>query len=131
MAQVLGTTKTRSKANVGMWTLQVLVAAVFIGSGLAKVFGETQTVESFNDIGFGDWFRYLIGALELLGAAALLIPRLCGLAGLAFVGLMVGAIVFSLAFFEPATVVTPAVVLVPVAVIAWARRDRTARLFQR
>lgn len=33
-------------------------------------------VELFNEIGLGQWFRYLTGGLEVVGAVALLIPRL-------------------------------------------------------
>jgi uncharacterized membrane protein YphA (DoxX/SURF4 family) len=122
------TAAPRRSANVALWVLQVLAAITFAMGGLNKVLGETQTVAGFEKMGMGDWFRYLIGALELAGAAALLIPILAGLAGLAFVGLMIGAIITQATVFDGEMVAIPAAVLVFVAIIAWGRRHSTARL---
>lgn len=59
---------------------------------------------------------------------ALLIPLLCGLAGLAFVGLMIGAVLTTLLMFGVELVAMPTAVLVLVTIIAWGRRRRTAQL---
>ena len=45
----------------------------------------------FHQMGADDWFRYLVGTLELAGGIDLLIPRLAGLAALGLTGVMVGA----------------------------------------
>jgi len=42
-------------------------------------------------MGADDWFRYMVGTLELAGGIDLLIPRLAGLAALGLTGVMVGA----------------------------------------
>jgi uncharacterized membrane protein YphA (DoxX/SURF4 family) len=120
--------KSGRKTNLTLWVLQALAVVTFVGAGLVKVTGDAGAVESFNEMGLGDLGRYAVGSLELAGAVALLIPRLCGLAALAFTALMIGATITQLLFFEPVTVVTPVVVLVLMAVIAWGRRDRTAAL---
>lgn len=120
-------TTRRRAANVALWVLQVLTAAMFVMGAVAKLTSEPQSVAGFNEMGLGDGGRYVIGVLELAGAVALLIPILCGLAGVAFVALMVGAVTLT-AIYDADMVAVPAVVLVLVAVIAWARRDRTARL---
>ena len=87
------TATTRKHASsIALWTLQVLLAAMFAMAGLAKVFGDPAMVEMFDTIGIGQWFRYLVGALEIAGAVGVLIPRLSGLAALGLVCLMVGAI---------------------------------------
>jgi putative oxidoreductase len=39
-------------------------------------------VEMFANIGIGQWFRYVVGALEVAGAAGVLVPRVSGLAAL-------------------------------------------------
>jgi hypothetical protein len=85
-------------------------------------------VENFDRIGFGDWYMYLVGALELAGAVALLIPLLSGLAGLAFIGLMTGAFLTQLLALDGENAATPLIVMVIVAIIAWGRRRETARL---
>jgi hypothetical protein len=38
-------------------------------------------VELFNDIGLGQWFRYVIGIVEVIGAVALVAPGLIALGG--------------------------------------------------
>jgi uncharacterized membrane protein YphA (DoxX/SURF4 family) len=120
-------TARRRVANVALWVLQVLTAAIFVTAAVAKLSSEPQSVAGFNEMGLGDAGRYVIGGLELAGAVALLIPILSGLAGLAFVALMVGAVILTAAF-DAGMVAVPASVLVLVTVIAWARRDRTAQL---
>ncbi|MGH3729720.1 MAG: DoxX family protein [Micromonosporaceae bacterium] len=117
-------------ATIALWTLQVLLALTYLFSGVNKVGGEAQTVAGFDAIGWGDWFRILIGVLELAGAVAIVIPILSGLAALAFTGLMIGAVIMTLAVFgDPVLVTVPATVGILVAVVAWGRRDRTAQLW--
>jgi len=69
-------------ANVALWALQALLALQFAMAGLAKIFGDPAMVDMFATIGVGQWFRYLVGALEVSGAVGVLIPRLSGAAAL-------------------------------------------------
>jgi len=83
-------TSTAAKiGNVVVWILQILLAVTFVQSGWA-LFGD-DFVKKFDDIGFGQWFRYLTGVLEIAAAIGLVIPRVCGIAALALVGIMGGA----------------------------------------
>jgi putative oxidoreductase len=120
---------TGRAANIGLWIAQIVTALAFVFAALGKFGGDPMIVETFDKIGFGDWFRYFIGVLEVLGAVALFVRPLVGLAGLAFVGLMVGALVVTVAVVG-GSVVLPLVLLVLSAVIAWGRRRSTARLWQ-
>jgi putative oxidoreductase len=118
------------RLNIALWVLQAVTAVVIFGLGAATVAGAAQPVQMFDQLGLGDGFRYLTGVLQLAGAVGLLIPRLCGLAGLAFVGMWLvafGTHVFVIGG-NPAAA---AAFLVLTAVIAWARRDRTADLLAR
>src|SRR5690606_18280981 len=74
----------------------------------------------FDAMGVGAWFPVTIGVLELLGAVALLVPRLTGLAALAFTALMTGAVVTDL-LLAPAAVGFPLFLLALSALIAWGR----------
>ena len=68
---------TRSRAlGIALWACQALLALTFAMAGLAKVFGDPAMVEMFATIGLGQWFRYVVGALELAGAVGVLVPRL-------------------------------------------------------
>jgi putative oxidoreductase len=85
------TTQRAGARNIALWTAQILLAVFFAFAAAGKLFGDPTSVAMFNDIGFGQWFRYLTGACELAGAIGLLIPRLSGLAALGLAGVMVGA----------------------------------------
>jgi DoxX-like protein len=115
-------------ANVGLWALQVLLAAVYAFSAYNKLTAEAMTVAGFEAMGLGTTGMYVIGALELAGAIAMFVPRLTGLAATCFVALMIGAVIITAAIGGGALVAIPASVGVVAAVVAWGRRDSTRRL---
>ncbi|WP_447005951.1 DoxX family protein [Saccharothrix isguenensis] len=118
-----------SVGNVLLWALQVLLAAFMVYSGWS-LFGD-QFEGKFDEIGFGQWLRYVTGVLEIAGGLGLLVPRLCGLAALGVVGVMAGAVATELVVLgDPAGAVLPAVVVVSAAVVAWFRRDTVTALLQ-
>ncbi|MGH3646778.1 MAG: DoxX family protein [Micromonosporaceae bacterium] len=91
--------------------LRALLAVFFLlaASG-PKLLGEQTAVELFDDIGAGQWLRYVVGGvLELAGAVGLVIPRLAGLAALGLIGIMVGA-----TFTQPVVLGSPALAITPV-----------------
>jgi hypothetical protein len=74
------------------WVLRLAVCGVFVGVGLTKFESHSMWVALFARIGFGDWFRYFTGALQVLGGVLFLVPKTL-YAGAALVGLtMVGAV---------------------------------------
>jgi uncharacterized membrane protein YphA (DoxX/SURF4 family) len=80
------------------WALRAVVFAVFVFFGGGKFRPETNSawIQMFNEIGFGQWFRFATGVLELLGAFLMLFPQTVS-AGLAVLGTtMVGAILIDL-----------------------------------
>ncbi len=109
--------------GVALWGLQLLTAAAIIGAGVSTVGGAEQPAHIFHQIGWGDWFRDLVGVLEIAGGVALVVPRLCGLAALGLTGIWVGAVATHL-FWIGGSPGAAAVLLVLSAVIAWARRGR-------
>lgn len=115
-------------ANIGLWTLQVLLAVAYTFSGVLKLSADAQNVAGFEAMGLGMAGMYVIGALELAGAIAMFIPRLTGLAALCFVALMIGAVTITWVMFGPGLALIPAVVGVLAAVVAYGRRDSTRAL---
>lgn len=73
---------------------------------------------------------YTIGALELAGGVALLIPVLQSVAAIALSGLMVGAFVVQTTVFDGENAAAPLILIVPLALIAWARRGSNADLLR-
>ena len=117
----------RRAPNVALWALQVLLAVMFAMAGFAKLFGDPAVVEMFVAIGVGQWFRYLVGALEVAGAVGVLIPRLSGLAALGLVCLMIGATLTNL-FVLGASPALAIGLLVIGALVAWGRWPKTEAL---
>lgn len=122
-----------SAARRALWGLQILLGVFFVvASAAPKLLGEPFTVALFTEIGGGDAFRIFVGLVELAGGIGLLVPRLAGPAALGLVGLMIGATYTQVTVFDaPATTVTPIVIGVLVAGIAWVRRSEIAALFRR
>lgn len=115
------TTTARRAGTVVLWALQVALAVPFAGGGLAKIAGDPQMVDMFAQIGAGQWFRYLVGALEVACAVGLLIPRLAGRAALGLAALMVGATVTNLVVLDVSPALTLALLLIA-GLVAWIRR---------
>lgn len=117
-------------ANRALWTLQIVLGVFLVAASAApKFLGDATTVDIFLRIGLGDWFRYLVGTLELLGGVGLLVRRVSGAAAIGLVGLMIGA-AYTQAFVLQggALVVTPIVIGLLCALIAYARREETGAI---
>ena len=119
----LTTAPTSRAANVATWVLQVVLGLLFIGGGMAKLFGDATMVGLFDEIGAGAWLMYFVGACEVAGGIGLMIPRLCGPAAAALGLLIVGAIVTNVVIVDENPAL-PIVYLAVLAVITWRRRER-------
>ena len=113
--------------QVALWALQILLAIMFAMAGLAKVFGDQAMVGMFAIIGIGQWFRYLVGVLEIAGAVGVLIPRFSGLAALGLMCLMAGATATNI-FVLHASPLSPIVLVVVSALVAWGHWFQTRAL---
>lgn len=122
---------TRGRARtIALWALQFLLAFQFAGGGWLKLSGAPVMVEMFATIGAGQWFRFLVGALEVAAAVGLLVPRLAGLAALGLCGLMVGATLTNLLILDADPWVALVLLLLS-AIVAWGRRNEIAALLRR
>jgi uncharacterized membrane protein YphA (DoxX/SURF4 family) len=68
--------------------------------GLTKVMEESVSVVVVDQLGIGHWFSDGVGALEVVGAVALLYPRSAGWAAIVLALLMAGTV--------PADLLSPA-----------------------
>ena len=85
--------KTSNVKNTLLWAVQIATALAILLLGATKIGSFPFMVDLFAKIGFGQWFRYVIGAIELFGALALLIEGYAAVAAFFFVYLMLGAVV--------------------------------------
>src|SRR5258707_11613580 len=110
--------------NAGLWALQIAGAAMFLMAGTPKITGAENMVQVFGAVGLGQWLRYFTGTLEVLGAAALLVPNFAGLAALWLTALMVAAVIVHLTVLGGSPAIALAL-LIAMAIVAWGRRERT------
>jgi len=121
-------TATSGKAvNVALWTLQVLVALLFVAAGSGKLVGTADMIALFDAVGVGQWFRYVTGSLELLGALLLIVPGKTVFGAVLLAGVMAGAVVSHLTVLHTAATV-PLVLFALTVLIAWGRRSQLAGL---
>ncbi|MGW4042780.1 DoxX family protein [Streptomyces sp. NPDC004721] len=121
----------RRAARVALRVVQVLLGLFFVfASALPKLIAHPTAVEIFDEMGWGSAGMYSIGVLELAGGVALLIPVLQSVSAVALSALMVGAFIVQMTAFDGQNAATPIVLIVPLAVIAWARRDHNAQLLR-
>jgi len=107
--------------NITCWVLQVLAALGFLMAGGSKLGSAPAMVEMFAKVGAGQWFRYLTGGLEVIGAVALLVPRATFYGAALLSSIMVGAI-FTHLVIVGGSPVPALILLLIVGTIAWFRR---------
>lgn len=116
--------------SAALWIVKGLLAAVFLAAGGAKLAGVPMMVENFHHIGFGQWFRYLTGALEVIGAILILMPRVAAFGGVLLSCIMAGAIAAHLLLIGGSAI--PAIILLALsAIVAISHRDQIDSLFDR
>jgi putative oxidoreductase len=117
------TTKPSKALNLTIWGVQILTALAFLAAGGSKLSGAPAMVGMFEKIGFGQWFRYVIGSLEVVGALLLLLPRTAAIGAWVLATVMIGAIGTHLLMIGGSPI--PAVVLLVLAItVGWNRSRR-------
>jgi putative oxidoreductase len=113
--------------SAALWVVRGLLALAFVAAGGAKLYGVPMLVEEFQHIGLGQWFRYVTGGLEIMGAILLLLPQKAALGALLLICIMIGAVITHLFVIGGSPV--PAIVLLALnAVVAYAERGQIALL---
>jgi len=101
------------------WILRIAVAVVFFSVGSAKFDEHSMWAKIFDRIGFGNWFRYFTGVVQIGGAALVLVPRtfLFGIAILACT--MIGAaIIWIVRLGNAGDAIIPLIVLAGLVLVA-------------
>jgi len=101
------------------WILRVALAVIFVSVGRDKFDPNSMWPALFARIGFGQWFRYLTGTLQITGALLVLIPRTFPLGIALLACTMIGAVVVWVSFGEPGNAIIPGVILIAVLGIGW------------
>jgi len=114
--------------NIILWVVQVLVAVAFLGAGVPKLAGAEAMVKTFEQLGLGQWFRYVTGSLEIIGALLIITPRWSAFGAALLACVMAGAIL-SLLIKIPGSPLPAIALLVLSLFVLWGRRDQIKALF--
>jgi len=85
------TTKPSKALNLTIWGIQILTALAFLAAGGSKLSSAPAMVDMFEKIGLGQWFRYVTGSFEVIGAVLLVLPRTAAIGGWLLAAVMIGA----------------------------------------
>ena len=107
-----------------IWVLRVFLGLVFLTFGTAKVTGSLGIVGWFAQVGWGQWFRYLTGVLDIVGALLLFVPRWTFYGALVLACTIGIAAVLTIALLHQNPVV-PLVLTLLASTLAWLTPVRT------
>ena len=117
--------------NILLWIIQILLALLFLFAGGTKLVLSAETMASMaspNQVVLPMWFIRFIGVVEVLGALGLILPglfrrqqHLTGLAALGLTIVMIGAVVVTIMGPGFMMAITPLVVGLLCAFVAYKR----------
>jgi putative oxidoreductase len=119
----------------GVWLVRIVVALLFISVGTSKFADHSEWIAIFAKIGFGQWFRYFTGIVQIVGGVLVLIPTTFPF-GILLIGCsMAGAMVVWIFFLgQPLTAIIPGALLLGLLfvggeelsdlVLAWRRKSK-------
>jgi len=81
----------RFLANAGLWLIQIAAAGLILMAAVSKLTSAEQAVNTFAQLGLGQWFRFAVGIVEVAGAVLLLVPAFARIAALMLAPVLIGA----------------------------------------
>ncbi len=121
-------TPTSGLKKIGLWALRIVVAGLFLFAAYMKLSGQPMMIHEFDIVGLGQWFRYVTGSLEVLGALMVLVPTVSALGGCLLLLVDVGAFVAQVAVLHGDWIHTIVIGLVIGLLIYLQRRQLQDRL---
>jgi uncharacterized membrane protein YphA (DoxX/SURF4 family) len=118
-------TKARAVDAFVVWALSIVLAGVFLLTGVPKLLGlGTVGLQAAAMRGFPEWMRLVVGIVETAGAIGLLIPATASFAAIALAVIMVPATLTQYASGEGG-IYFPILVLLLLLLVAWRRNATT------
>jgi putative oxidoreductase len=115
----------RKTRTITLWLVSAALAVLFTVAGIAK-FADAGVREQFSHWGYPDWFRALVGVLEIGGGLALLLPGLAWRGALILGVVMLGAVCMLWWHDETVHAMAPASVLLLVSITGYAHHPRAS-----
>jgi len=110
--------KAGNARTIFTWALRIPLGLLCLVIGVDKLIGGKGTIQYFNLIGWGQWFRYATGALEVIGGLLIFVPRLTSYGALIITCVLgLGAILaFSMQLSSP---LLPVALTILAGLLAW------------
>jgi uncharacterized membrane protein YphA (DoxX/SURF4 family) len=102
--------------SVVAWAVAILLCIAFLGAGTAKLTAQPMMTMEFAAFGYPQWFMYVTGLIEIVGAILVVVPRTSRIGASLLVCVMVGAIFSHLTHGQAGMIGAPVVLLVLAAV---------------
>ena len=116
-----------SSREAAIAILRVILGLAFLAIAAVKLSGSLQTPQMFANIGWGQWFRYFTGALDLIGAVLVLLPRSAFYGALVLMCTVGFAVVLTFAGRIHDSPLAPLTLTVVAAAVAWLTRPGVER----
>lgn len=114
-----------NKQRIAFNIMRGILGVIFLTEGVTKLLAIQFQVDAFARWGYASWFMYLVGALELLIAAALFTKHF-KYAAYAIIPLMLGAMYTHISSNEAPFIGLAVVVLVLTGLTLWFNKKRPA-----
>jgi uncharacterized membrane protein YphA (DoxX/SURF4 family) len=75
-----------------IWAVTLFLMQAFVGAGYLKLGDGSGWTQAFLEWGYPDWFRRLIGVVELAGGLMILWPRIAAYGAVLIFATMIGAV---------------------------------------
>lgn len=105
--------------------LCLVLAGIFLTTGIGKVIGYSEMVTDFARWGYPEWLVIVASALEITGALLLLLPRLASVGAILLAISMCGAFTTHVIHAQPGKMVLTLILLVLIVVVGIARWPRS------
>jgi uncharacterized membrane protein YphA (DoxX/SURF4 family) len=105
----------------------VILGVVFLTVAAVKFTGSSRTPQMFDSIGWGQWFRYFTGTVDLIGAVLVLMPRKAFVGSLLLMCTVGFAAMLTFAGRIHDSPVPPLVLTALAATVAWLTRATVRR----
>ena len=108
--------------TVILWLLTAFLVLMFVNAGYPKFSDSSRWTQAFAVWGYPAWFRVLVGSVEVVGAALLLVPRTALFAAAALSVIMLGGMGTHVFHGDPGAMYHEAIPLALLATVAYLRR---------
>lgn len=110
--------------EIALWVICLFLAYVFFKAGGSKFSDTSGWAHAFRIWNYPDWFRILVGVMEVAGAILVLYPRTASLGAMLIIIVMLGGMGTHVVTGRPKQVTSEVVPLTLATVVLFGRRKK-------